>query len=266
MGPPRLRHLHLPGLTPYHHASRLQSFLVSQFLTYKKSDLPHVTTPPVPTIITFSPPPIYTTGRRELNTYTPLQQKILTQPLDGVTAEFTEAQRGGQITFHGPGQLVAYPILSLSKPATFGSPIRPRDYVNLLEETTIQTLHKYGIRGLRTENPGVWYGGLLGKEDERKEEQERKLAALGVHLRRNVTSNGVGLNVTTDLRWFERIVACGLEGKGVTSMAAVRGGLSGLGVGEVAREWVGNFAELVSVRKEFVERIGEEEVLIPRDG
>jgi len=71
-------------------------------------------------------------------------------------------------------------------------------------------LERWSIKGARTENPGVW-----------EEIGERKIAALGVHLRRSVTSYGVGLNVQTDLRWFDRIVACGLVGKGVTSMMAL---------------------------------------------
>jgi len=81
-----------------------------------------------------------------------------------------------------------------------------RCYVQLLEECTIRTLSQVGIKGIRTENPGVWV------------DAETKIAALGVHLRRNVTSYGVGLNVETDLRWFDRITACGLEGKRVTSV------------------------------------------------
>jgi lipoate-protein ligase B len=80
--------------------------------------------------------------------------------------------------------------------------------VHLLESTTISTLAKWDIKGVRTENPGVW-----------AEDEEKKIAALGVHLRRNISSYGVGLNVNTDLRWFDRIVACGLVGKSVTTMS-----------------------------------------------
>lgn len=79
--------------------------------------------------------------------------------------------------------------------------------MNLLEQATINVLNTWSLNGIRTENPGVW-----------QEDGEKKIAALGVHLRRNITSYGVGLNLTTDLRWFDRIVACGLEGKSVTSM------------------------------------------------
>lgn len=79
--------------------------------------------------------------------------------------------------------------------------------MHLLEQATINTLSTWGLPAIRTENPGVW-----------EEEGEKKIAALGVHLRRSITSYGVGLNVSTDLGWFDRIVACGLEGKKVTSM------------------------------------------------
>lgn len=122
--------------------------------------------------------------------------------------EVWPTQRGGQTTFHGPGQLVFYPILDLKAHyPLWPKGLSPRCYVNLLEQTTINTLARWGFTGIRTENPGVW-----------EEEGERKIAALGVHLRRNITSYGVGLNVTTDLRYFDRIVACGLVGKKVTSM------------------------------------------------
>jgi len=83
--------------------------------------------------------------------------------------------------------------------------------VHLLEQTTINWLTWSQVVGIRTENPGVW-----------DESGERKIAALGVHLRRNVSSYGVGLNINTDLRWFERIVACGLAGKGVTNVGELR--------------------------------------------
>ena len=120
----------------------------------------------------------------------------------GGRAEFHEALRGGQTTYHGPGQLVAYPIFDLKRHG-----LRARDYVHLLEESVIKTCARYGIKGFRTENPGVWVS------------EDRKICALGVHLRRNVTSHGIGLNVRMEpLEWFDRIMACGLEGKGATSL------------------------------------------------
>jgi lipoyl(octanoyl) transferase 2 len=112
--------------------------------------------------------------------------------------------------------LVIYPIIDLKPANRFGlydKGLTVRSYVELLEQATIDTLAEWGISGVRTENPGVWEYRKGGDEG-----MERKIAALGVHLRRNVTSYGVGLNIKTDLTWFDRIVACGLIGKGVTSM------------------------------------------------
>lgn len=119
-----------------------------------------------------------------------------------------ETLRGGQITFHGPGQLVIYPILDLKNVQSDKWPkgLSARCYVNVLEEATINTLKTFGIVGFRTDNPGVWV------------DEDRKIAALGLHLRRNITNYGVGLNIRTDLRYFDRIVACGLEGKKTTSI------------------------------------------------
>ncbi|PVH72443.1 lipoyltransferase [Cadophora sp. DSE1049] len=248
-----IRHIHLPSITPFHIAQNLQNHLVSQFLTYKASL--STSTPsasPIPTILTFVPTPVYTTGRREHDAISAEQLAILKAPLSPLRktshnkyrnpewAAVVPTLRGGQTTFHGPGQLVVYPILDLkpllipssaqSTSTTFtnsGRESQPveqarengplyslwpkglsvRCYVHLLEQSTINTLAHWTLKGIRTSNPGVW-----------EESGERKIAALGVHLRRNITSYGVGLNVATDLQWFDRIVACGLVGKGVVSM------------------------------------------------
>ena len=161
-------------------------------------------------------------------------------------------------SFHGPGQLVIYPTISLNKPPSFNKPISPRCYVSLLESATIKTLARYGVEGFRTSDPGVWVNsrnnrGVVG---EGAGAEEKKIAALGVHLRRNVTSYGVGLNVSTDLRWFDRIVACGIEGKGVTTLAEE--GVMGKTLGEVAAVWVDGFGEEVGAE---VRAIDEGELL-----
>ena len=122
----------------------------------------------------------------------------------GVTIE--RANRGGQVTYHGPGQLVGYPILDLH-------PDR-RDvgrYLRDLEEVLIRTLAHLGIAsGRQAEGTGVWAGGA-------------KIAALGVHLSRWVTTHGFALNVTTDLTHFDLIVPCGIRTRGVTSIARLLG-------------------------------------------
>jgi lipoyl(octanoyl) transferase len=116
---------------------------------------------------------------------------------------FYPTDRGGDVTYHGPGQLVGYPILDLRD--------WQRDvgaYVRAVEETIIATLAEYGIAAGRIPKlTGVWVG-------------ERKIAAIGVHLSRWVTSHGFALNVSTDLSYFQYIVPCGLT-RPVTSMAAL---------------------------------------------
>jgi lipoyl(octanoyl) transferase len=118
---------------------------------------------------------------------------------------FHETDRGGDITYHGPGQLVGYPILDLKR--------WKRDvvgYLRAMEEALIRALAEFGVRGERAAGmTGVWVGGA-------------KVAAIGVHLSRWVTSHGFALNVTTDLRYFQYIVPCGLT-RPVTSMEKLLG-------------------------------------------
>ncbi|KAG0650428.1 putative octanoyltransferase [Hyphodiscus hymeniophilus] len=222
-----LRHLHLARITPFARATAIQDTFVRQHLDYKAlNTAPFFDSPPppspIPTILTFSPTPVYTTGRRELGKLSAATVALLREPLpeilgtggldngyaNGFSPDVEETLRGGQITLHGPGQLVIYPILDLKavKSAKWPKGLTAKCYVNVLEEATINTLKSFGIRGFRTENPGVWVS------------KDEKIAALGLHLRRNVTSFGVGLNVRTDLRYFDKIVACGLEGKKTTSI------------------------------------------------
>ncbi|KAL9066518.1 MAG: hypothetical protein Q9161_007493 [Pseudevernia consocians] len=195
----RLRHLHLPGLTPYLRASAIQDHLVRLHLDHKASPLTAPT--PGPVLLTFQTLPTYTCGRREIGALS-LEQK--THLRANGKAEFHEALRGGQTTFHGPGQMTAYLILSLQE-----HNLNTRTHVRLLEDSVIGTCADYWLEAYTTKNPGVWIGSSS---------DERKLASVGVHLRRHIASHGVGLNVTVELRWFDRIVACGLPEKKATSI------------------------------------------------
>ena len=130
--------------------------------------------------------------------------------------EFHATNRGGDITYHGPGQIVAYPILNLAE-------IR-RDvgwYVRQLEEAMIRTTAEYGIAAERREGrTGIWVNvtnadGGVGLEETTSEE---KLGAIGVHISRWVTSHGLAYNVSTDLSYFDLIVPCGIAGKRATSL------------------------------------------------
>lgn len=117
--------------------------------------------------------------------------------------EVFETDRGGDVTFHGPGQIVGYPIFDLS--ASGREDVRR--YVRDIEDVIIGTLSDYDIRGARAEGlPGVWVGN-------------NKVCAIGVHISRWITSHGFALNVSTDLSYFNLIVPCGIPGRGVTSMS-----------------------------------------------
>ncbi len=126
--------------------------------------------------------------------------------------EVVETNRGGQVTFHGPGQLVGYPIINLD-------PDRRdiRRYVRDLQEVLIRLLADYGVAARRREGPehiGVWVG---------EEPQCAKIASIGIHLARWITNHGFALNVDTDLRFFGGIVACGLPDVQMTSIAQQSG-------------------------------------------
>lgn len=133
------------------------------------------------------------------------------QALEAMGARFFHIDRGGDITFHGPGQLVCYPILDLEKIG-----IGLREYIDALEEAVIRTVARLGIRAGRIAGAsGVW----IDPEADRP----RKICAIGVRSSRYVTMHGFALNVQTDLRWFARINPCGFTDRGVTSIARETG-------------------------------------------
>jgi len=126
--------------------------------------------------------------------------------LEAHNARYYEINRGGDITYHGPGQLVAYPIFDLDH---FFTDIHK--YMRYLEEAVIQTLAVYGIDGGRVDGmTGVWLEGDT--------ERARKICAMGVKSSRWVTMHGIGFNINSDLSFFSHIIPCGIEDKAVTSM------------------------------------------------
>jgi lipoyl(octanoyl) transferase len=119
-----------------------------------------------------------------------------------------EIERGGDITYHGPGQIVVYPLIDMAK-----RNIGVKQYVWLLEEAVIRTIAEYGICGQRVEGAtGVWVG--VGTP------RERKICAIGIKCSRFITMHGLALNVCTDLSYFSAINPCGFVDKGVTSISA----------------------------------------------
>ncbi|MBN9614815.1 MAG: lipoyl(octanoyl) transferase [Acidobacteriales bacterium 59-55] len=162
------------------------------------------------TLLLLEHPPVLTLGRNAHRANVIVSDEFLRQR--GI--EIHEINRGGDVTYHGPGQLVGYPIVDLRGdwPGKKGPHLGPVDYVRLVEEALIRACGDFGVMAQRIKgSTGVWTipGGSI---------QEKKIAAIGVHVSQGVTSHGFALNVTTDLRDFGWIVPCGIADRGVTSL------------------------------------------------
>jgi lipoyl(octanoyl) transferase len=132
-----------------------------------------------------------------------------------------EINRGGDVTYHGPGQLVGYPIFDLrTLRGPSGGRMGPVDFVRGMEEALIRVCMSYGVRAGRVAGlTGVWCGAQgLGTEGLEAGGSERKIGAIGIHVAKGITSHGFAFNVTTDLRDFEMIVPCGIADHAVTSL------------------------------------------------
>jgi len=150
--------------------------------------------------------PVYTAGRRT---------GPADRPLGDPGAPVIEVDRGGKITWHGPGQLVGYPIVALDEP------VDVIGYVRTIEEALIRTCADSGLRTERVAGrSGVW---VLGGKPERAGSLDSKVAAIGVRVARGVTMHGFALNCDNDLSWFNRIVPCGISDAAVTSLSAELG-------------------------------------------
>src|SRR5271156_307021 len=159
----------------------------------------------VNTLLLLEHPPVLTLGRNSSRGNSLASDELLARR--GV--EVHEINRGGDVTYHGPGQLVGYPILDLR---SFTPRLGAVDYVRLLEEDLIRALGDFAVPTQRVAGrTGVWTiaGGSI---------PEKKIAAIGVHISRGITSHGFALNVTTDLRDFDLIVPCGISDRSVTSL------------------------------------------------
>jgi len=162
------------------------------------------------TLLLLEHPPVLTLGRNAHRSNVIVSDEFLEQ--HGI--EIHEINRGGDVTYHGPGQLVGYPIVDLRGdwPGKKGPHLGPVDYVRLVEEALIRACGDFGVMAQRIKGrTGVWTiaGGSVA---------EKKIAAIGVHVSQGVTSHGFALNVTTDLRDFGWIVPCGIADRGVTSL------------------------------------------------
>jgi len=187
------------GTVRYQTAWQLQKKLVEQVHLKSRGH----------TLLLLEHPPVYTTGIRT-GEYSEEEEHRLID----LGADFVRTNRGGLITFHGPGQLVVYPILNLKE---FAPEVAARKallgmkwYIHNLEQLIIDLCQDYGISANRSPHTGVWVGN-------------NKICAMGVHNSKLVTSHGLALNCNTDLDWFSHIVPCGIQGAGVTSLTRETG-------------------------------------------
>ena len=214
--------------------------------------------------------PVITQGRNGKREHLLVSENVLRQR----NVEFYESSRGGDVTYHGPGQLVGYPILQLGA-------IR-KDvvwYVRMLEEVMIRASAEFGIcAGREAGKTGIWVSNeekdftksaQRAQSSRREEAAAEKLGAIGVHISRWVTSHGFAYNVATDLRNFDLIVPCGIAGRKATSLEKLLG--RGVKVSEVAPKIVGHFGNVFGLemmagsREELFEKLelAEQMVAVP---
>ena len=217
------------GTVDYLEAWRLQKHLVQQV---HDSHQPN-------TLLILEHPPTYTMGRLGSKDQILLDDRHFAE----LGAPLHEVDRGGQLTFHGPGQLVMYPILNLRD---WGGPLK---YVRTLEQIMILSLSDFGISATAGEGAtGVWVG-------------DEKIGAIGVKISRGISYHGCALNVNTELSWYDHIVPCGITDRRMTSMARVLG--DPVDQEMVAYSVVYHFGEQMDFRMR--EARGSAESLMPAD-
>jgi lipoate-protein ligase B len=213
------------GLIPYGPACELQRQLVE---ARKARAIPDV-------LLLCEHPHVITLGRNGSREHLRAGDRLLEQ----MNVEFHATDRGGDITYHGPGQILGYPILDLT-----GHRRDVRWYVAQLEEVMIRASADFGIAAKRVEGRhGVWIDAPAGEE---------KLGALGVHLSRWVTSHGFAFNVSTDLRYFDLIVPCGITGTRATSLERILN--RSMDSGEVRPRLASHFADVFELPLEHATR------------
>jgi len=230
------------GLIPYAQAWELQRQLVEARKAHAVPDI----------LLLCEHPHVITLGRRGSRENLRANERVLAQ----MNVEFHPTDRGGDITYHGPGQIVGYPILDLTE--------HRRDirwYVTQLEEVMIRATADFGVAAKRVEGRhGIWIDTPKGEE---------KLGALGVHVSRWVTSHGFAYNVSTDLRYFDLIVPCGIAGARSTSLERVQG--RAVHSGDVRTRIASHFADvfalsLTEISREKLQKLLAEDSSLVRAG
>jgi lipoyl(octanoyl) transferase len=220
------------GIVPYEQAREAQRRLQGKRQRGEVADV----------LLLLEHPPVYTRGRRSSAEELPMGAQWY--EMQGV--EVRDTDRGGRVTYHGPGQLVAYPIVSLHP---YGDDVH--EYVRRLEQVMIGALGEHGVKaGVIDGLTGVWVGANSEPGDRRASNTPiwgeiapsagaaRKIGSIGVHVSRGVTTHGLAVNVSNDLQPFEWIVPCGIEGVAMTSLSRELG----------AEQDLGAFADTVAAR------------------
>ncbi|KAJ2783094.1 hypothetical protein H4R18_001915 [Coemansia javaensis] len=196
-GVPPVGYVYL-GVVPYRAALEMQRQLCRRRIDEIQSGRARTLSD---ALILLQHPPVYTNGRRNRGRVPAAEAARLR----ALGADYVETNRGGEITFHGPGQLVGYPSMHLRD-----HHLGARCYVEGLENTVVGACARFGVAARAIPGfPGVWASPA------------EKVAALGTHVQRYVTSHGFALNCTTDMRWFREIVPCGLEGRTAVSLQSL---------------------------------------------
>ncbi len=207
------------GIVPYEEAREAQLRLQG---ARQRDEIPDV-------LLLLEHPPVYTRGRRS----TPEELPMGAEWYETQGIEVRDTDRGGRVTYHGPGQLVAYPIVSLRP---YGDDVH--EYVRRLERVMIEALAEHGVAAGPIEGlTGVWTQtagrradmSSVGRQIGPSTPAERKIGSIGVHVSRGVTTHGLAVNVDNDLQPFEWIVPCGIEGVAMTSLARELGAEQDLG-------------------------------------
>jgi len=200
-----------PGTVPYEEAWKLQQELAARRQREEIADV----------LLLLEHPPVYTRGRRSQPEELPMGAAWY----EAQGIEVRDTDRGGLVTYHGPGQLVVYPIVHLG---AYGDDVH--EFVRGLERVTIETLAAHGVTAEPIEGlTGIWVGA-------------RKIGSIGLHVSRGVTTHGLAINVNNDLQPFEWVVPCGIEGVSMTSLSRELGAEQDLGA--FADTLVANYARV----------------------
>lgn len=225
------------GLTPYQATWDLQEMLLDYIAQIKLKNRREELSVETPNFLLFCEHPhVYTLGKSGDESHLLMQEPFL----DSIGASFYRINRGGDITYHGPGQLVGYPILDLEN---FYTDIHL--YLRMLEEAIILTCRDYGLVAGRIE-------GLTGVWIDPESDNARKICALGVKASRWISMHGFALNINTDLSYFSHIVPCGIATRGVTSLQQELGRL--MNISEVKTKVLEHLTQLFDWKLKHVSR------------